>query len=379
MKTYPLECITLEEAMQLQFRAVDTATRYLNGYEALSLGDLGVCAGINKPLRTNQVERIFADMFHAESALFVRGAGSGAIRWALASMLRPGDTLLVHNAPIYPTTQTTLETMGIKTIAVDFNRPEEIEQRALELRKLVKTVLIQHTRQQIHDNYGFSCLVRLFKQLLPEIPIITDDNYAALKVREIGCQAGAEISTFSCFKILGPEGVGVLIGREQYIERVAKLQYSGGSQVQGHEAMSALRGLIYAPVSLAVSARVTNELFERLNNRELPEVKQAYIANAQSRVLLVEFQEPIADELLKITPKFGAAPHPVGSESIYETAPMIYRISGTFRKADPMLEKRMIRINPMRSGADSVIRILKESIICLKEERGCNCVSKKTD
>ena len=35
---------------------------------------------------------------------------------------------------------------------------------------------------------------------LPGIPVVTDDNYAALKVDAIGCQAGADLSTFSCFR-----------------------------------------------------------------------------------------------------------------------------------------------------------------------------------
>ena len=41
---------------------------------------------------------------------------------------------------------------------------------------------------------------------------------------------------------------------------------------------------------------------------------------------------------------------------------MMYRVSGTFRAADPTLEKRMIRINLMRSGADTIIRILNSAI-----------------
>jgi hypothetical protein len=367
IKTYPIESISVEEAINLQFRIVDTAAKHLDGNEILDIGDLGVQRGINKPARTKCVEKIFADVFDAESALFVRGAGTGALRWAFISMLRPKDKLMIHTAPVYPTTQTTIETMGIETLAVNFNKKLEIERGCLENRGNIKAVLIQHTRQQIEDNYNFSETVRLFKRLMPEVPIITDDNYAALKTREIGCQAGAEISTFSCFKTLGPEGVGVLIGAHEYIARVEKLQYSGGSQVQGHEAMAALRGLIYAPVALAISSKVTDELEKRLNGGELPEVKAAYIANAQSRVLIVEFYDDIAEELLEITPKFGAAAHPVGSESIYETAPMIYRVSGTFRKSDPTLEKRMIRINPMRGGADTVIRILRESLKLLKE------------
>ena len=52
----------------------------------------------------------------------------------------------------------------------------------------------------------------------------------------------------------------------------------------------------------------------------------------------------------------------MGAESKYEMIPMFYRVSGTFRKADPTLEHRMIRINPMRAGADTILRIIKESV-----------------
>lgn len=189
---------------------------------------------------------------------------------------------------------------------------------------------------------------------------MTDDNYAALKVDAIGCQAGADLSTFSCFKILGPEGVGVVVGKKEPVERIYKMQYSGGSQVQGHEAMDALRGLIYAPVSLAIQSEVNEELVRRLNAGEIPGVKEAFLANAQSKVLLVEFEKGIAEKVLAAAPQFGAAPHPVGSESKYEFAPMIYRVSGTFRAQDPTIEHRMIRINPMRSGPDTIIRILRQ-------------------
>lgn len=69
-----------------------------------------------------------------------------------------------------------------------------------------------------------------------------------------------------------------------------------------------------------------------------------------------------------MTPSLGAASHPVGCESIYEFAPMIYRVSGTFRAQDPTLEHRMIRINPLRSGADTVIRILREALAQVGKE-----------
>ena len=72
---------------------------------------------------------------------------------------------------------------------------------------------------------------------------------------------------------------------------------------------------------------------------------------------------------MKEAEKRGGLPNPVGAESKYEAVPMFYRVSGTFLKTDPTLEDRMIRINPNRAGADTIIRILKESI---KEAKACS-------
>lgn len=360
MKAYPLESITLEEAKKFQFKLIDTVTKHFHGAEILSLGDLGVVQGLNKPTTTLKVEKVLADFFETESAVLVRGAGTAAIRWGLYSMIKPGQTLLVHEAPIYPTTIVTIEIMGLNIVKADFNNTIEIK-KALEENK-IDGILIQYTRQKIDDCYDMSEVIEAIKKQNLNIPIITDDNYAVMKVKNIGVQCGADLSAFSMFKLLGPEGIGCVVGKKEYIEKIIKSNYSGGGQVQGHEAMEVLRGLTYAPVSLAIQAEVNDELVNRLNSGEIKEVKNAFLANAQSKVLLVEFEKPIAKELLKYTEKLGAAPNPVGAESKYEFVPMFYRVSGTFRAADATLEERMIRINPMRAGADTIIRILKEAI-----------------
>lgn len=361
MKTYPLHSISLDEAKKLQFKIIDTITKHFDGREVLSLGDLGVVKGLNKPTYTKKVEEVFAEVFDAEAAILVRGAGTGAIRWGLISFMKSGDTILVHDAPIYPTSKVTIETMGLNVITANFNNLEDIKE-VISKDPEIKGALVQNTRQKIDDSYELEDVIKTIKDSNENIRIITDDNYAALKVKKIGNQCGADLGSFSCFKTLGPEGVGVLIGKKDLVDKVYSLNYSGGSQVQGHEAMEALRGLVYAPVSLAIQSEVNEELVNRLKGGEIPEVKDAFLANAQSKVLLVEFKEEIAEKILELTSKYGAASHPVGSESIYEFVPMMYRVSGTFRAADPTLEKRMIRINPMRSGADTIIRILKSSI-----------------
>ncbi len=368
MKTYPLHSISLEEAKKLQFKIIDTVTKHFDGREVLSLGDLGVVKGLNKPTYTKMVESVFAEVFDAESAILVRGAGTGAIRWGLISFMKSGDTILVHDAPIYPTSKVTIETMGLNIVTANFNDLEDVK-NIISKHPEIKGALVQNTRQKIDDCYDLEEVITTIKEENSNIKIVTDDNYAALKVKKIGNQCGADLGSFSCFKILGPEGVGVLIGEKELIDKVYSLNYSGGSQVQGHEAMEALRGLVYAPVSLAIQSEVNEELVMRLKNGEIPEVKDAFLANAQSKVLLVEFNEEIAEEILELTTKFGAASHPVGSESIYEFVPMMYRVSGTFRAADPTLEKRMIRINPMRSGADTIIRILKTAIEEVRKDK----------
>ncbi|MBU3207186.1 aminotransferase class V-fold PLP-dependent enzyme [Clostridium algidicarnis] len=360
MNTYPLKSIGIDEAKKMQFKMIDTITKYFSGSEVLSLGDLGVVKGLNKPSFTKKAEKVLAEFFDAEAATLVRGAGTGALRWGIISFLKPGDRILVHDAPIYPTTEVTLNTMGIKTIKADFNNIDEVKK--VLLKSKLDGALVQYTRQKLEDSYDIGKIITLIKQHNENIKIITDDNYAVMKVDKIGTQLGADLSGFSSFKLLGPEGVGVLVGKADLIEKVVSLNYSGGSQVQGFEAMEVLRGLVYAPVSLAIQAEVNEELVERLKGGEVKGVKNAFLANAQSKVLLVEFEKEIADIVLEESEKLGAAPNPVGAESKYEMVPMIYRISGTFRKADPTLEKRMIRINPMRSGADTVIRILKESV-----------------
>jgi len=373
MKTYPLKSISVEQAKNLQFKVVDAITHEFNGQEVLSLGDLGVVPGLNKPDTTLKAERALARIFDTEGAVFVRGAGTAAIRWALHSAIKSPETLLIHSAAVYSTTKTTIEMLGLKTLGCNFNDIEQVRFTVREHPE-IRAALVQYTRQSLEDSYDMEEVISAIKagarDAGRDITVITDDNYAVMKVEKTGVQCGADMSCFSCFKLLGPEGIGCVIGRNTYIDRIVRCQYSGGSQTQGHEAMEVLRGLVYAPVALAIQAEVNQVLVNRLLRGEVPCVKDAFLANAQSKVLLVEFEKPIAQAVLQQALKLGAAPNPVGAESKYEVVPMFYRVSGTFRATDPSLADRMIRINPMRSGADTVIRILNLAVrAAMKENR----------
>ncbi|HHY1696914.1 aminotransferase class I/II-fold pyridoxal phosphate-dependent enzyme [Escherichia coli] len=347
MKTFPLQSLTLIEAQQKQFALVDTICRHFPGSEFLTCGDLGLTPGLNQPRITQRVEQVLADAFHAQAAALVQGAGTGAIRAALAALLKSGQRLLVHDAPVYPTTRVIIEQMGLTLITADFNDLSALKQVVDEQQP--DAALVQHTRQQPQDRYVLADVLATLRAA--GVPALTDDNYAVMKVSRIGCECGANVSTFSCFKLFGPEGVGAVVGDADVISRI-----------QGVQALEVLRGLVFAPVMHAVQAGVSERLLALLNGGAVAEVKSAVIANAQSKVLIVEFHQPIAARVLEEAQKLGALPYPVGAESKYEIPPLFYRLSGTFRQANPQLEHCAIRINPNRSGEETVLRILRESI-----------------
>lgn len=361
LESHPLHSVSVAEAAAMQFRLVDAARRHIDGWSMMSDGDRGVRPGAGRPERTAAVESALADFFAAPAAALVRGAGTGAIRAALEVLLPPQAAILVHQAPVYSTTEATLTALGARLVTVDFHDPAAVTEAAGR----VDGAVVQHARQTLTDSYSLAGVIAALRRGRADLPIIADDNYAVLKSPAIGVQLGATVSTFSCFKLLGPEGVGCVVGDAAAIEAIHRRNYSGGSQVQGPEAMAALRGMVYAPVALAVQAQVGDEVVARLNSGEVSGVAGAIIANAQSRVVLVELVDPVAARVLELAPRFGAAPYPIGAESRYEIVPMFYRVSGTMLRSQPELAARLIRINPMRAGADTVVDILRQALACV--------------
>ena len=359
MNTYPLEQLDLESAKKLQFRLVEKIAAHFDGEAILQAGDYGLWVDTGRPHVTARAEAVLADFFGAQAACLVRGAGTGALRSILMAAVEPGEKLLLHQAPVYPTTLVTLKAMGLELSYIDLNDLEAV--RGFNAPD-IRFALLQHARQKIEDRYRLAEVVAALKASQPNIAIIVDDNYAALRVPHIGIQLGADVSTFSLFKLLGPEGLGCALGPAWLVERIHKHNYSGGTQVQGTEALDGLRALVYAPVALAIQGEVVAEVSHRLNQGEVEGVRQASIANAQSRVILVELETDQARCVLEKSVQYGAAGHPVGAESRYEVVPLFYRISGTFREENPQLADKMIRINPMRAGADLIIEILKKSL-----------------
>lgn len=363
-----LPSLSIEEAQEKQFKLVHMMSRHFEGRQFLSMGDLGVAPKYKRPEQTYLVERVLADFFGTEDCALVRGAGTGAIRNILSMLLSAGDQMFIHTAPVYTTTKETIRILGLKTVAADYNDLDSIR-AAIKNHPDVKVFYVQHARQQPTDHYNLADVIKTVKEERPDLPIVVDDNYCAMKMKGIGVELGADYSTFSGFKLLGPEGIAVIAGKKEGIERVHQYNYSGGGQVQGYEAMEMLRMMTFAPVSLAIQGEQVEKLCQELNEGAVAGIRAAYITNAQSKNVIVELENPVAQEVIQLSDHHGAATHPVGAESKYEIIPMIYRVSGSFLEAQPELKEYGLRINPMKSGANTIIDILRKVIPLAKESK----------
>lgn len=359
--------LTVEEAQQLQFKLADHMSRTFTGDEFLSMGDLGVAPRNKKPDQTEKVEQTLAAFFDTEAAALLRGAGTGAIRTLLSTLMAAGDAMFIHDAPVYTTTKDTIRMLGLETKTLDYNNLSAVEQ-AISQDETCNVFYIQHARQQPTDTYDLKSVIQTVKRLRPDLVIVVDDNYCALKTPGIGVQYGAGFSTFSGFKVLGPEGIGVIVGNEKEIQLLQSRNYSGGGQVQGYEAMELLRMMTFAPVSLAIQNQQVEAVCRQLNEGSIKGIKQAYMTNSQSKNVIVELQAPIAQDVIKLSNSIGATTHPVGAESKYEIIPMIYRVSGSFLEAQPSLKAYGLRINPMKAGASTVLNILDQAIHSVTNE-----------
>ncbi|MET4922615.1 aminotransferase class V-fold PLP-dependent enzyme [Streptomyces sp. PSRA5] len=361
-RTFPLATIPLDDAVRMQFRLLECVAARFEGQQLFE-ADAGVVPDLGRPRTTARVESVLADFFGAEDAALVQGAGTGAIRAALQGAVGPGAPLLIHRAPVYRTTAVTLRGLGVRTVEADFNDGAELRE-ALDSGEFGWTY-VQHSRQRLADSYDAGDVLAACRAA--GVRTIVDDNYAVMRAPLCGVELGADVSCFSLFKLHGPEGVGAVVGAADIVKRVRADNYSGGGQVQGHQALDALRALTHVPVMWAVQSQVGAEIADRLAAGEVPGVAEVRIANAQDRCLLVRLDRPVARELPAAAARHGAAPYPVGSNSRYEIAPLFYRMSSSSLDDAPELADRTVRINPMRAGADLVIEILRRSLHDLKD------------
>ncbi|WP_297149056.1 aminotransferase class V-fold PLP-dependent enzyme [Thermogemmatispora sp.] len=357
--------LRLEEARRLQFRLIETLRRHFPGQEWLTRGELGVGVDGEGSRFTRHVERVLAAFFGSEEAVLVTGAGTGAIRAALFALLPPLSRILVHEAPLYATTAVTFRAAGYVPVSVDLHDRERLRQVLGDA--ALQAVYLQHTRQRPDDHYDLGAVIAEVRAVRPELPIVVDDNYAVANTPRIGVELGADVSAFSAYKLLGPEGIGVVLCSQPLARAIRADMYSGGSRVQGFQAQEVLMGLALAFVANALTQESAEAVVERLRTAPPPacarHVVEAHVASLQSPVVLVRLRQPLAERVVVRAAARGAAPFPVGAMARYELAPLFYRISGTMSASLGAEEaQHWLRINPMRAGPETVLAILEEAL-----------------
>jgi hypothetical protein len=157
----------------------------------------------------------------------------------------------------------------------------------------------------------------------------------------------------------------VLAGAET-VAQIRRDQSSAGCQVQGPQAMAALRALVMAPVALAVQDAAVTAAVAHINERiaagSLPSVARAYAAQPGIRCVVLVFDRPVAVPFLESAWRNGSPSQSVGEEAPFEFLPLFTYLTSTFLKATPGLEHWAIRINPLRGGPATILRILEAAL-----------------
>jgi hypothetical protein len=371
----------LAEAVAAQFRLVDVMQSVMGSDAALTedfgqaraLGTLDFGAG-GRPFATARVEETLSVYFGVADAVLVAGAGTGAIRAMINAALEPAQAMVLHRAPLYKTVGPVARHMGLQLIPSDFNDPESL---VTELRSGAPAALyLQHVPQQLADRWQPAEVIGLARESAPGLQILADDNYAVMRVPRLSVQLGADASAFSMFKLLSRANIGCVLGSKPLVTRIRRDLSSAGCQVQGPDAMQALRSLVYVPVALALQDQAVVEAADRINalvaEGGLDGVAGAVAAQPAIRSVVLVLGQPVAEEFLASAWRHGSPSRSVGEEAAPEVLPLFTYLTGTFLRGSPGLERWCVRINPMRGGPDAVLRILRAALADPDFRRACS-------
>jgi hypothetical protein len=205
-------------------------------------------------------------------------------------------------------------------------------------------------------------VISAVRETAPHVPVLADDNYAVMRVPEISVQAGAAASAFSFFKLLAAANIGCVLAPADVVSGIRRDLSSAGCQVQGPEAMEALRSLVYAPVALALQDQVVRDATDRINELvaagKLAGIAGAVAAQPAIRTVVLVFEQPVAEAFLAAAWRNGSPSRSVGEEAAIEVLPLFTYLTGTFLRGTPGLERYCLRINPMRGGVDAIMRVV---------------------
>lgn len=249
------------------------------------------------------LEKVYADIFHAEDAL-VRSqitCGTHALTIALSSLLRPGDELLSPVGKPYDTlegiigiegtnTKGSLREFGIRYRQVDLLADSSFDYEGIKaaINEKTKLVTIQRSKgyslrktlsvEQIGE------LIRFIKGIKPDVICMVDNCYGEFVKTEEPTDAGADLCVGSLIKNpgggLAPLG-GYIVGKKEYVEYAASRLTAPGLAKEVGASLEVNRsfyqGLFLAPTVVASalkSAVFAANLYERLGFSASPNASE---------------------------------------------------------------------------------------------------------
>ncbi len=289
----------VEEELKSRFEAIDEIAEYnqmkvLMAFQDARIGEAHFAStsgyGYNDEGR-DKVEEVYANAFHAQSAL-VRPqlmSGTHALTVALFGNLRPGDELLSPAGKPYDTLQEvigirpstgSLAEYGVTYRQIELNTDGSFDYEGIgaALNEKTKMVTIQRSRgydtrptfsvEQIGD------LIAFIKGKRPDVICMVDNCYGEFVETIEPTDVGADLAVGSLIKNpgggLAPIG-GYIVGKREYVDRAA---YRLSAPGLGREVGASLglnqtffQGFFLAPVvaSSAVKGAIfASDIFERM-------------------------------------------------------------------------------------------------------------------
>ena len=246
------------------------------------------------------LEAVYADVFHAESAL-VRPqltCGTHALTTALSAVLRPGDELLTPVGKPYDTLEGVIGIKGddnppgsLKEFGISYRQVDLLEDGSFDfdaIRKAIneKTKLVTIQRSKGYEyRESFSTkktgeLIKFIKELRPDVICMVDNCYGEFVDYDEPTDVGADLMVGSLIKNpgggLAPIG-GYIVGKKEYVENAAvRLTSPGlGKEVGATLGIisSFFQGLFNAPQVVGGSVKgavFLAKMFEGLGFEVLP-------------------------------------------------------------------------------------------------------------
>lgn len=311
---YALKC---EKEIENKFDEIDRITEYnqlkvLKAMQKNKLSEAHFASttgyGYND-LGRDTLEQIYADIFHAESAL-VRPqiiSGTHALTVALAGNLRPGDEILSPVGIPYDTLQGVIgireERGSLKEYGITYRQVDLLPDGSFDYEGIRKAINEKTKLVTIQRSKGYEWreslpiektaeLIKFIKSIKPEVICMVDNCYCEFVDYIEPTDVGADLAVGSLIKNpgggLAPIG-GYIVGKDEYVENAAvRLTSPGlGKEVGATLGINSLliQGLFNAPQVVNGSLKgavFLSKLFEGLGFDTIPtsDEKRADIVQA---------------------------------------------------------------------------------------------------